>query len=111
MTVEGASIAALRHALGFTQGELGELLGVHAVTVGKWERGVARPTHYQWEALELLAGAPELAAPGLRSEGPPALRLARGLTACAPAGLRGQLALARSEGCVGRPRRAARAAS
>jgi putative transcriptional regulator len=40
-------IAILRKALGLSQVEFGHLLGVHLMTVSKWERGVAQPSPYQ----------------------------------------------------------------
>ena len=39
----GAFIAARRHALGLTQAQLGEKLGVTDKSVSKWERGVCLP--------------------------------------------------------------------
>ncbi len=39
----GAFISARRHALGLTQAQLGEQLGVTDKSVSKWERGVCRP--------------------------------------------------------------------
>jgi molybdopterin-binding protein len=64
-------VASIRHRLALTQARLAEVLGVHAMTVSKWERGVLQPTARQREmlrALEAVAGgrpasgpAPELA--------------------------------------------------
>jgi DNA-binding transcriptional regulator YiaG len=45
--METTEIPGLRHALGLTQSEFGQLFGVHAMTVSKWERGVIKPTAYQ----------------------------------------------------------------
>lgn len=42
-----ATITALRKALGLSQGEFAQLVGAHAMTVSKWERGQAYPTPYQ----------------------------------------------------------------
>ena len=39
----GAFISARRHALGLTQAQLGEQLGVTDKSVSKWERGVCLP--------------------------------------------------------------------
>lgn len=36
-----------RTALGLTQAEFAQLMGVHAMTVSKWERSEASPTPYQ----------------------------------------------------------------
>ena len=41
-----------RTALGLTQAEFAQLLGVHAMTVSKWERGDASPTPYQLNLFE-----------------------------------------------------------
>lgn len=38
-SVDPTSISDLRRRLGLTQEQLGQVLGVHAVTVSKWERG------------------------------------------------------------------------
>lgn len=40
-------ISSLRRALALSQVEFGQLFGVHAMTVSKWERGVLKPTTYQ----------------------------------------------------------------
>ena len=40
----GARLRAARRAAGLTQKELGEALGVEAVTVSRWERGVTSPS-------------------------------------------------------------------
>ena len=36
-------IRRIRDGLGLTQGQLAELLGVHPLTVSKWERGLLEP--------------------------------------------------------------------
>ncbi|MBK7537540.1 MAG: helix-turn-helix domain-containing protein [Myxococcales bacterium] len=46
----GEEITRTRTALKLTQTQLASLLGVHVVTVSKWERGLLRPTPHQ-EAL------------------------------------------------------------
>ena len=40
-------IAALRHALGLSQVEFGQLFDSHFMTVSKWERGILKPSAYQ----------------------------------------------------------------
>lgn len=45
-------IALLRRALGLSQLEFGQLLGVHLMTVSKWERGIARPSPYHDALIE-----------------------------------------------------------
>ena len=41
------SVAALRQSLGLTQVELARIVGVHPLTISKWERGVLEPTPWQ----------------------------------------------------------------
>ncbi len=45
-----AEVVATRTDLGLTQVQLASLLGVHPLTVSKWERAVASPSPHQ-EAL------------------------------------------------------------
>ena len=40
-------VAQLRKKLELSQAQLGNLFGVHPMTVSKWERGILRPTDYQ----------------------------------------------------------------
>lgn len=40
-------VRQVREALGLTQAQFAQLLGVHALTVSKWERGVLAPTPHQ----------------------------------------------------------------
>lgn len=47
-------ITSLREALGLTQAELGERLGVDKMTVSRWERGTLRPGAASLSALEEL---------------------------------------------------------
>lgn len=42
-----AEIQAVRGELKMTQAQLAQLLGVHVLTVSKWERGALRPTPHQ----------------------------------------------------------------
>lgn len=49
----------LRQRLGLSQAAFAKLLGVHAMTVSKWERGVAKPAAHQQRILKALARAPE----------------------------------------------------
>ncbi len=48
-----AEIAHIRHQLGATQSVMAALLGVHAVTICKWEKGRNRPT--PWQEMMLRA--------------------------------------------------------
>lgn len=45
--MDAAQITSLRHALGLSQVEFGQLFGAHSMTVSKWERGINHPTAYQ----------------------------------------------------------------
>jgi hypothetical protein len=47
----------VRQALGVTQAQLAGLLGVSWPMVSKWERGLARPGHYQAALLERFGRA------------------------------------------------------
>jgi molybdopterin-binding protein len=47
-------LATLRARLGWTQVRLAEVLGVHAMTVSKWERGVLEPLPRQRTMLRAL---------------------------------------------------------
>jgi len=47
-------ITALREALGLTQQEFGERVGVDKMTVSRWERGALRPSDESLEAIENL---------------------------------------------------------
>lgn len=48
--MKAQEIQQVREKLRLTQAQFGQLLGVHPMTVSKWERDVAQPTPYQ-EAL------------------------------------------------------------
>jgi molybdopterin-binding protein len=50
-------VARLRKILGLTQAGLGKLVGAHAMTVSKWERGVLQPTAFQRSLITALAAA------------------------------------------------------
>lgn len=43
-------LKTVREALRLTQSQLAQLLGVHEITISKWERGHGKPSPYQ-EAL------------------------------------------------------------
>ena len=47
----GDGIRSIRERLGLTQEQLARLLGVHPLTVSKWERGLLQPTAHQEELL------------------------------------------------------------
>lgn len=52
-----SDVRAVRCALEATQVELGALLGVHWVTVSRWERGELDPTPFQAALLEAFGAA------------------------------------------------------
>src|SRR5262245_5127610 len=58
------SLKPLRLRLNLSQKQLGELLGVHVMTVSKWERGVLQPSEHQKRILRALG---EAADTGLRA--------------------------------------------
>ena len=45
--MHAAEIKKLRDVLNLNQVQLAQLLGVHPITVSKWERGESAPTPYQ----------------------------------------------------------------
>jgi molybdopterin-binding protein len=62
-----SSPKALRARLDLSQKALADLLGVHTMTVSKWERGVLKPREPQKRLLRALADAAES---GLRATAP-----------------------------------------
>lgn len=55
MTAE--EIRNIRNRLGLRQPQLAQLLGVHPLTVSKWERGVLRPSAHQQTLLQSFGKA------------------------------------------------------
>jgi molybdate transport system regulatory protein len=53
------NVKTLRKQLGIAQTELAQLVGAHAMTISKWERGIARPTAAQQRVLRALSLAAE----------------------------------------------------
>src|SRR5882672_9123434 len=51
-------IRSLRRRAAMTQVALAEFVGVHPMTVSKWERGMLRPTPHQARLLRALAAPP-----------------------------------------------------
>jgi putative transcriptional regulator len=45
-------VSTIRNKLGLSQVQLAQLLGVHPLTVSKWERGRLEPTPHQAALLE-----------------------------------------------------------
>ena len=45
-------IKEIRESLNLTQVQFGQLLGVHHMTVSKWERDVSEPSPYQTNLIE-----------------------------------------------------------
>lgn len=57
MNFDSAAMQLARKKLGLTQVEYAILLGVHPITVSKWERGHAEPTSWQYCIARSLRGA------------------------------------------------------
>jgi len=49
------TVGEMRRGMGFTQIELADLIGVHPITVSRWERGVLSPHPWQSKLIETLA--------------------------------------------------------
>ncbi len=84
-------IKRLRKGLSLTQGELGKLLGVSALTVGSWERGKASPGQDNRRALAQIGGVtPDQADERLGRKEPTGARTAQaGAASLSPAQIRG----------------------
>jgi transcriptional regulator with XRE-family HTH domain len=52
-------IKRVRDGLGLTQEQFAQLLGVHTLTVSKWERGLLSPSPYQESLISSFAKARE----------------------------------------------------
>lgn len=54
--LSGQEIRAMREKLGYTEDELGEILGTDALTISEWESGLSQPAlpGAVWLALECL---------------------------------------------------------
>lgn len=50
-------IRAIRDRLGLSQPQLAQLLGVHTITVSKWERAVLKPSAHQETLLRSFGKA------------------------------------------------------
>jgi molybdopterin-binding protein len=59
VTPSGIDLKALRRRLGLSQRGLAELVGAHAMTVSRWERGLLRPSAHQDRLLRSLLRASE----------------------------------------------------
>jgi molybdopterin-binding protein len=57
------NVKTIRTRLGLSQSELGRILGAHAMTVSKWERGVLKPSEHQARLLRAFRGAIERGVP------------------------------------------------
>ncbi|HEX6039313.1 helix-turn-helix domain-containing protein [Longimicrobium sp.] len=53
----GPEVHAIRTQLGLSQVQLAQLLGVHPLTVSKWERSVLAPTPHQAALLDSFGKA------------------------------------------------------
>jgi len=54
ITIDGQWIRQLRDRLGLTQQQLAQMLGVHPMTVSRWERDLAQPPPYNTQQLLLM---------------------------------------------------------
>jgi putative transcriptional regulator len=52
-----AEVNGVRTRLGLSQAQLAQLLGVHPLTVSKWERGLLVPTSHHVELLQSFSRA------------------------------------------------------
>lgn len=52
-------IFSIRESLGMTQAQFAHLLGVHTLTVSKWEREVLEPSAHQVALIETFGKAAE----------------------------------------------------
>jgi putative transcriptional regulator len=52
-----AEVSEVRNKLGLSQVQLAQLLGVHPLTISKWERGVSGPTPHQAALLQSFGKA------------------------------------------------------
>lgn len=57
-SITGAEIRRIRHRLGLTQEAFGRLVGVHFVTVSRWERGTLGVRESAAKMMRLLAKQP-----------------------------------------------------
>jgi DNA-binding transcriptional regulator YiaG len=55
--MNASDISSIREALGLSQLQFAQLLGVHPITVSKWERDIAFPTDYQTAFLSQFQAA------------------------------------------------------
>ncbi len=63
--LSATAIKRIRTTLGLTQGQIAELLGVHPLTVSKWERGLLSPNSHQVQLLrsfQKASGEPDIGA-------------------------------------------------
>ena len=56
---DGKRVKSLRSLLGITQVDLAVLLGIHPMTISRWERGLLAPTDYQGKLLRTFEQAAE----------------------------------------------------
>jgi transcriptional regulator with XRE-family HTH domain len=57
--MQAADVRQIRSALRMTQARFAELLGVHPLTVSKWERGQSSPSPHQSALMTSFARAAE----------------------------------------------------
>jgi putative transcriptional regulator len=62
--VTAGEVRAIRDRLGLTQEQLAQLLGVHPLTVSKWERGLLKLSNHQGTMLRSFRKAAKKPAVG-----------------------------------------------
>jgi transcriptional regulator with XRE-family HTH domain len=55
--MKATELKLIRSALGLTQAQFAQLLGVHEITVSKWERGQGAPSPYQQALIQSFSKA------------------------------------------------------
>lgn len=53
--MDQTQIKTIREGLGLNQAQFGQLFGVHAMTVSRWESGATQPSPYEIELLKAFA--------------------------------------------------------
>jgi transcriptional regulator with XRE-family HTH domain len=81
--IDSGYIASTRREAGLTQAQLALMLGVHVMTVSKWERGTSDPAPYNVQQLRLLADGLQQAPASARARMHDALAMGAGVVALA----------------------------
>jgi len=59
MKMSPEEIRSLRQSLQMTQDQFAQLMGMHSLTVSKWERGILQPNPYQAALMQSFKKAKE----------------------------------------------------